>query len=269
MKTGWLVNDRLTCIPNTETIWHNLLQWIPNLKDKTFGGTEFGDLNYKLNKEAEKEGPPDYIIRNATFFPPLDLKVKTISLLQDYYTNSLQQLQIDVINTSNMIVFNSPFTYGLYKDVVPKEKIHLIPIGTDFNLFKPLIEKSKLINELNILPNSILFVGADNTYPKGFDLLLNLINSTNYNFCLVMKTNYAINHPRIRVFNNVPHNLLVKIYNACDMLICTSRMETLHLAGIEAAACNIPILATNVGIYYERPNGLWGQRAKQNFTNIF
>ena len=26
MKTGWLVNDTLTCIPGTKTIWHDLLE---------------------------------------------------------------------------------------------------------------------------------------------------------------------------------------------------------------------------------------------------
>ena len=32
---GWLVNDCLTCIPGTKTFWHDLLEWIPTLEDKT------------------------------------------------------------------------------------------------------------------------------------------------------------------------------------------------------------------------------------------
>ena len=34
-KTGWLVNDCLTCIPGSETWWHDMLRWFPNLEDKT------------------------------------------------------------------------------------------------------------------------------------------------------------------------------------------------------------------------------------------
>jgi len=52
------------------------------------------------------------------------------------------------------------------------------------------------------------------------------------------------------------------------MLICPSKIETLHLAGVEAAACDLPILATNVGIYYNRKNGLWGQQAEMGFSNV-
>ena len=41
MNKGWLVNDCLTCIPGTKTLWHDLLEWMPNLIDKTNGYTDF------------------------------------------------------------------------------------------------------------------------------------------------------------------------------------------------------------------------------------
>jgi len=47
-------------------------------------------------------------------------------------------------------------------------------------------------------------------------------------------------------------------------LLCTSIVETLHLAGLEAAACNIPLLVTNVGIYHNRPSGVWGVNSSIN-----
>jgi glycosyltransferase involved in cell wall biosynthesis len=46
------------------------------------------------------------------------------------------------------------------------------------------------------------------------------------------------------------------------MLVCTSRIETLHLAGVEAAACNLPLVTSNVGIYYDLPNGKWGRNTR-------
>lgn len=36
------------------------------------------------------------------------------------------------------------------------------------------------------------------------------------------------------------------------MGLCTSRMETQHLAGIEMGACGLPVVAPNVGTYWNR-----------------
>ena len=47
-KTGWLVNDTLTCIPGTITFWHNLLEWNPYLIDKTNGYTNFSVLSQNI-----------------------------------------------------------------------------------------------------------------------------------------------------------------------------------------------------------------------------
>jgi glycosyltransferase involved in cell wall biosynthesis len=74
-----------------------------------------------------------------------------------------------------------------------------------------------------------------------------------------MKDGYTINNPRVRVFNRIDHNTLIKVMNSCEMLVCTSRVETLHLAGVEAAACGLPLVTSNVGIYYGLESGSWGR----------
>jgi glycosyltransferase involved in cell wall biosynthesis len=254
MNKGWLVNDTLTCIPNTKTFWHDLLEWVPNLEDKCNGNTPFHILPFNIENDANKNGYPDYIIRNATYFRKINLPVKTISLLQDLSLGNQQQL--DVCNASDVVVFNSPYTQSHYEDFIKTKKV-MIPLGVDFNKFKPL--NQKFSEELDILPNSILFIGSNTVTPKGFDIMLNIIDNTEYNFCLVMKDNYTINHPRVKVFNKIDHDLLIKVINSCEMLVCTSRIETLHLAGVEAAACNLPVITTNVGIYYGLVSGKWGR----------
>lgn len=264
MKRGWLVNDTLTCIPNTKTFWHNLLEWIPGLIDKTGGYTNFNNLAGKIETEARIHGNPDYIIRNGTFFRKINLPVKTVSLLQDCYTGNVQQ--IEVANASTVTVFNSPFTHSFYKDLV-KSRIEVIPLGVDSDFFKK--RERDYVNELGILPNSILFVGASTVHPKGFDLMMSIINNTTYNFCLVMKDNFSINHPRVKVFNRVSQDMIVKIHNSCKIILCTSKIETLHLAGIEGAMSGLPVIATNVGAYYNIENGEWGRKATnlQEFKN--
>jgi glycosyltransferase involved in cell wall biosynthesis len=257
MKKGWIVNDTLTCIPGTKTFWHDLLDWIPELKDKCNGFTEFSILPKYIENEWLINERPDYIIRNATYFRKLKLPVKTISLLQDLSPNN--QEQIDVCNNSNIVVFNSPYTKSHYENKITSPSI-MIPIGVDFNKFIP-IEKN-FNEELGILNNSILFIGSSSYNPKGFDIMLDIINNTDYNFCLVMKDDYQSNNPRVKVFNRINHDTLIKVINSCELLVCTSREETLHLAGVEAASCNLPLVTSNVGIYYNLENGAWGRNIK-------
>jgi glycosyltransferase involved in cell wall biosynthesis len=73
-----------------------------------------------------------------------------------------------------------------------------------------------------------------------------------------MKDNFTMDHPRVKVFNRIPHEVLVKVMNSCSLLICTSVVETQHLAGIEAAACDLPLVTTDVGVYYGKEDGEWG-----------
>jgi glycosyltransferase involved in cell wall biosynthesis len=261
MKTqGWLINDCLTCIPNTKTLWHFLLEIFPNLIDKTNGYTPFHQLNFKIENEIIKTIKPDFIIRNASYFPKLNTSIKTISILQDIRLND--EIQIEVCNNSDIVVCVSNYVKNKYKDKI-KSKIEVIPVGTDFNLFNSIVDKELIQKELDILPNSILFIGASTIYPKGFNLLMKLVYNTNYNFCFVMKDDWYEKHPRIKIFNKIDHSKLRKIINACDLLVCTSQEETLHLAGVEAAACNIPLICSNVGIYHEMPNGKWGRLIKE------
>jgi glycosyltransferase involved in cell wall biosynthesis len=257
MKKGWLVNDTLTCIPNTKTFWHDLLEWIPNLEDKCNGYTPFHVLPNNIEFDALNNGVPDYIIRNATYFRQMNIPTKTISLLQDLTPNNYEQIK--VCNNSDIVVFNSPYTQSHYENLITSKTV-MIPLGVDFNKFKPL--NYNFTDNLGLLPNSILFIGADNITPKGFDIMINIIENTNYNFCLVMKDDFSIKNERVKVFNRIDHDLLVKIMNSCQLLVCTSRVETLHLAGVEAAACGLPLVTSNVGIYYNKPNGKWGRNTK-------
>ena len=254
-QRGWLVNDCLTTIPNTTTFWHDLLGWMPGLVDQTGGYTDYRHLADSIEQKALADGAPDYIIRNATFFRRLNIATKTVCLLQDYYPKEKHQLP--VCNSSDVVVFNSPFTYSFYRDRVTS-RTEIIPLGTDFDHFSPGEDSSE---ELGILPDSVLFVGAANDYPKGFDVVRELIDTTSFNICLVMKDGFQISHPRVRVFNRVSRDFIQKVYNSCKIMLCTSRMETQHLSGIEAAACGLPVVATNVGIYHEKHNGNWGRKA--------
>jgi hypothetical protein len=53
------------------------------------------------------------------------------------------------------------------------------------------------------------------------------------------------------------------------MAVCTSKEETLHLAGIECAACNLPLVVSNVGVYKNFDSGSWGLKTKEYNSSSF
>ncbi len=254
-KKGWLVNDTLTCIPNTRTFWHDLLDWFPNLEDKCNGYTDYSVLAEKIES---LDGRPDYIIRNGSYFRKLNIDVPTFCLIQDTSNNPMQT---EVINTSTCVVFASKETHNLYKDRINPKNVRVIEQSSDFNFFKPISERHP-----EVLPNSIIFIGDSSHEKKGFHRVLNLIETmTDFNFCLVMKDDTNINvipqhsRSRVRIFNKVDRDTVRLLINSSVCAICTSGNEEGHFAGIEIGACGIPMVARPMGCYLDRKDDKsWG-----------
>ena len=257
-KKGWLVNDCLTCIPNTRTLWHDLLDWFPNLEDKTNGYTDYSILADKIEAIHPK---PDYIIRNGTYFRKMNIDVPTFSLIQDTYDNPMQT---EVINSSTVVVFSSHQTYRSYKDRITPKNVRVIEHSSDFNFFKPIPERHP-----DVLPNSILFIGDSSYEKKGFHRVLQIIEDMpDFNFCLVMKDNSTLdiipakNRDRVRMFNRVSTDMIRLLINSCVCGICTSGNEEGHWAGIEMGACDLPMVTRPIGCYLDRINDMsWGEFA--------
>ena len=254
-KEGWLINDCLTCIPNTRTFWHDLLDWFPNLKDKCDGYTDYSILAQKIESLPNR---PNYIIRNGSYFRKLNIDVPTFSLIQDTMNNAIQT---DVINSSTCVVFASKQTYDIYKNRINPKNVRIIEQSSDFNFFKPIFEKHPAV-----LPNSIIFIGDSSYEKKGFHRVLNLIDTMrDFNFCLVMKDNTTLdiipehNRNRVRIFNRVDRNTVRLLINSCVCAICTSGNEEGHFAGIEIGACDIPMVSRPMGCYLDRKDDeSWG-----------
>lgn len=257
---GWLINDCLTCIPGTKTLWHDLLGWMPNLVDKTNGYTDFRHLADAIESQAVTNCP-DYIIRNGSYFRKLNIDSFTVSLLQDPLENSDQ---IEVCNASDVVVFNSEYMRQSCSGLVKPKKEKVIPLGVDFDFFRPLGKSFR--EELDIPERAVLFIGADNRW-KGFDKVRWLIDNTDLSFCLVMKDGTSINNERCRTFNKVGHEVMVKIMNSCALCLCLSNIETQHLASIEAGACGLPVVTTDVGIHYGKDGGKWGEKVPDKASN--
>jgi glycosyltransferase involved in cell wall biosynthesis len=257
-------------------MWHDLLESIPGLQDKTNGYTDYSVLVNYIHSEVQHCGPPDYIIRNATYFGPLIDDIPTISLLQDVCQGSMRDQQLRVCEKSKLVVFNTPYTRSLYPEIYQHRDNTVIPVGIDFDLFKPLPQREALQRKWGIKEGTVLFIGSTDPV-KGFDLLWDIIalSSGFPQWCLVMKDGFTTPDPNVKVFNRVPHKDLVEIMNCCSALICTSAQETQHLAGIEAAACGLPLIVPPIGMYWDesftsiRPFGMVvGDRNPRAFFQV-
>ena len=255
MSMGWLVNDVATTIPGTKTLWHDLLEWIPGLSWQ--GDIPFGSLAHTIEERyrfAGKDNRPDYIIRNGSYFGPIDIPVPDVVLIQDLNVPG----QVDVIDTATKVVFNSYYTATHVQKQRPyamsSDKGSVIPLSIDFDLFKPGGNPG----------NSVCWVGAA-TDVKGWDFFVKIVRANQYIwFILVMKD--GIPHEMVKtcgnvsVYTGINHRELVSLYNSCSLGLVTSRVETQHLAGLEMGACGLPLLTTNVGAYWNRDSGAWGGR---------
>lgn len=149
---------------------------------------------------------------------------------------------------------------------------HLRGVNTASDEFKKLFEAFRPIHKTRVGINATLFSPANftrrgsdftvgwvgridrNRELKGYDLMLLALKE------LELKLD-------IRTFSNnrVTREEMVPFYQSLDCFICSSSSEHLPLPIIEAAACGVPIISTNVGIVPEliksNENGLIVERS--------
>lgn len=247
--TGWLVNDNLTCIGGTRTLWHYLLEGMLRLENRCTGS--FSGLAEAVEAESAVS-PPDYIIRNAAYFRPMAVNCPQIAFVQDILEGPLRDMLLDVCREARLTIFNSEFTRFMYPELATARN-RVVPIGTDFDLFSPRAYDDAIPSD------GVLYVGSSAPV-KGWDLVQRLAAESTRPFVFVMKDE-AYTPNEALTFRRIPQKLLARIASSCAVGICTSRVETQHLAGIEMGACGLPLVTTNVGAYWNRPSGDWGEVA--------
>ena len=214
-----------------------------------FVGGDYATLAAKA-KDAAKDA--SLIVRNATWFPPIEADVPTISLLQDIIADGPQrEMQEAVIATSRLTVFNSRFTASHYNTM----DAPVIPLPVNFSLFEPG-NPMGLQQELSLPSGCVCWVGASQGaagHVKGWDIFLKVVRANpDIPFVAVFKDAAPeYGPPNLRMFARLTQAELAKVMGACAVGLCTSRTESQHLAGIEMGACGLTMVAPNVGIYWK------------------
>ncbi|RJQ36554.1 glycosyltransferase [Candidatus Microgenomates bacterium] len=162
--------------------------------------------------------------------------------------------------------------YLQYLYEIPKEKIMVINPGIDTEIFKPIDkEKAKSIIKADINHKIILFVGRIEPL-KAIDVLLYALKilyekNPSLSFCLwIVGGKIARKNPVwpqelqkleelaktlnirsvIKFVGQKPNTELPFYFNASEFVVIPSHYESFGMATLEAMACGIPVITTNV-----------------------
>jgi len=262
-----LVNDCLSALPDHRTFWNDLQDWF----GMEFVGGEYPTLLDKVQTRVAEAG--DYlVVRNGSYFPArLLYATKQICLLQDIFADGpSRKMQEEVLLSCDVTVFNSEFTQSKYPgDRSPR----VIPLPVDFFLFEPG-NAMGLQQALSLPDGCVCWVGACQAaagHVKGWDIFLQVVRlNPDIPFVGVFKDALPDSvPPNLRCYVRLAQEELAKVMGACRVGLCTSRMESQHLAGIEMGACGLPMVTRNVGTYWNRtdiPGILVGDDRPAEFT---
>jgi len=173
----------------------------------------------------------------------------------------------DIVHTSCTISKKKLIEWG-----VPEDKIVVVPLGVDLNLFKAVTEaqKNTIRKELGLPLDKIIIgsfqkdgfgwgAGLEPKWVKGPDIFVDVIDKLkkDNDDIFVLLTGPARGYVKKELDRiGVPYkhfflkNYLVipKYYNALDLYLVTSRVEGGPKAILEAMATGIPVVSTKVGM---------------------
>lgn len=246
----YLVNDAMTQIPGSRTLWHLLADWL---------GATFVPW-------GEADSLDGVVIRNATYHGPLTTTGPTVALLQDIMPpeTPIRAQQVEVCQRADVIVANSAWTLSQYPELTGLNT-RIIPLPVDTDLFRPREDRAALQAKWGIAAGSVCWVGGA-TVIKGFDRLHRLAGTSDLHFAVALKDAGKVHSPgwfgRMKVYARLTQAELAEVMTACRVGLCTSRIETQHLAGLEMAACGLPVVYVDpVGVYAEAP--VWAVQAEE------
>jgi glycosyltransferase involved in cell wall biosynthesis len=174
--------------------------------------------------------------------------------------------RVDFVHTACAITKEKLIANGLRE-----EKIALIPLGVDLNIFKPITQEEKILLRKKLgLPTDKIIIGSfqkdGNGWGKGLepklikgpDIFCDVIKKLSEKFNIhIMLTGPARGYVKKHLRKeNIPYSHIyfedyyeiAKYYQVLDLYLICSREEGGPKALLESMACGIPLVSTRVGM---------------------
>ncbi len=174
-----------------------------------------------------------------------------------------------ILKGADAIVCVSKDVARKVESFVKHPNLHVVPNGVNLEMFKPLSPKDKLgmrkslnIDEsafvlffpskwvfnkgVHVLAEAILRIASDykDTYEKLFLILVGKGSGDSYERHV---EELLASFGRKLVLENIPYEDMPKFYGISDAVVVPSFYETFGMVVLEAYACGIPVIASNVG----------------------
>ena len=222
--------------------------------------------NYWLSGSAAHQLKHNLNMPLITSFHTL-ARVKAASGDKSFGYEERIKVESEVIGCSDVILSNSSFEtdqlvshYG-----ADPSRIEIVPPGVDHSIFNPAC-KSEARRLLNLSEQkTLLFVGRIQPL-KGVDLAISTLAELEDKDArlILIGSSSGMEGPseqrritkmvkelgltnRVLFVEPQPHEKLVNWYRAADVLLMPSRSESFGLVALEAAACGLPVVASEVG----------------------
>ncbi len=213
---------------------------------------------------------------------PIIMTFHTLALMKNMVARSIQErdgnfrinAEMLLIRKSQKIIEPSrnEKQYLEYLYDCPADKIEVVTPGINTGLFKPMpVSEARRITEISSQKKVILFVGRIEPL-KGIDVLLYAVKillkrNPDLKICLGIvggdisqKQASWSNELRklerlrkilhlesiVKFLGQQPQEKLGLFYNSADVLVMPSHYESFGMTALEAMACGIPVIATNV-----------------------
>lgn len=180
------------------------------------------------------------------------------TLIKNFIFKSLEKTAAkytDILITINREDYQAGKKFKLRKDGI----VEYIPgVGIDLDIIEKVIgDKKSLCNELNIPIDSILLLSVgelnkNKNHKIVLSCLSELPNNVHYLICGAgpLKQQYE-NSAKIMGIEKRLHLLgyredIIKIMKSCDLFIFPSKREGLSVSLLEASACGLPCIASNI-----------------------
>ncbi|MBR6956430.1 MAG: glycosyltransferase [Firmicutes bacterium] len=173
------------------------------------------------------------------------------------------------IAASDRVIAISKDNLALVKTTFPSqtEKVSMMRNGYDTGVFHPLdLDGAEIlapfgIGEKDLSGRKVIIFAGKLTHAKGVDVLLKaakiyeqkrddvltIIAGDGEEMADLRSLSEELGLERLRFLGNVDQTTLNRLYNISDLDLVPSRKEAFGLVAIEAMACGIPVIASDVG----------------------
>lgn len=177
-----------------------------------------------------------------------------LARITDFAVNSFYK-QADTVFVPSQFYIDKLATSGLNK-----EQLHIFPRGIDLDLYRPSDEPQDFLRRHQLLGEFTLIFAGRISEDKNLSLLCRLIKLANnktpglYNLLIVgdgpdlasLKSSLAT-QSNVHFSGRVESEELVKLYQSSDLLIFPSHTDTFGMVVLEAQACGVPCMVSNIG----------------------